>query len=99
VAVESADVVLMKNDLGRVGEAIRLGRAARRTIRQNFSWAFGYNALLIPLAAGVLSPLGLRLDPTIAAAAMALSSITVVANSLRLGRVRYPPSPVSRAPA
>jgi P-type E1-E2 ATPase len=88
VAVESADVVLMKNDLGRVGEAIRLGRAARRIIRQNFSWAFGYNALLIPLAAGVLSPLGLRLDPMIAAAAMALSSITVVANSLRLGRVR-----------
>ncbi len=88
VAVESADVVLVKNHLGRIGEAVRLGRAARRVIHQNFAWAFGYNAALIPLAAGVLSPWGLRLDPMIAAAAMALSSITVAANSLRLARAR-----------
>jgi Cu+-exporting ATPase len=80
VAIESADVILMKNDLGRIVSAIRLSRATRRVIHQNFAWAFGYNGLLIPLAVGG------TLDPMIAAAAMALSSITVVVNSLRLGR-------------
>jgi Cu+-exporting ATPase len=86
VAIEAADVVLMKNDLGRVVAALKLSRAARRVIHQNFAWAFGYNALLIPLAAGVLRPWGLDLDPMIAAGAMAFSSITVVLNSLRLNR-------------
>jgi Cu+-exporting ATPase len=86
VAIESADVVLMKNDLGRVAWGVRLSRAARRVIHQNFAWAFGYNALLIPLAAGVLRPWGWGLDPMVAACAMALSSITVVVNSLRLAR-------------
>ncbi len=86
VAVESADVVLMKNDLGRIPTALRLSRAARRVIHQNFAWAFGYNALLIPLAAGALRSWGLDLDPMIAAAAMAFSSVTVVINSLRLNR-------------
>jgi Cu+-exporting ATPase len=86
VAIESADVLLMKNDLGRVVEAVRLGRRTRRVIHQNFAWAFGYNAILIPLAAGVFRRWGLELDPMVAAAAMALSSISVVANSLRLAR-------------
>jgi Cu+-exporting ATPase len=86
VAIESADVVLMKNDLTRVVKAATLSRAARRVIHQNFAWAFGYNAILIPLAAGVLRPWGIDLDPMIAAAAMAFSSITVVINSLRLNR-------------
>jgi Cu+-exporting ATPase len=80
VAIEAADVVLMKNDLGRVVTSATLSRAVRRVIHQNFSWAFGYNVLLIPLAAGLL------LTPMIAAAAMAFSSITVVLNSLRLNR-------------
>ena len=80
VAIEAADVVLMKNDLGRVVTSAGLSRAVRRVIHQNFSWAFGYNVLLIPLAAGLL------LTPMIAAAAMAFSSITVVLNSLRLNR-------------
>ncbi len=93
VAIESADVVLMKNDLGRAAEAVRLGRRARRVIHQNFAWAFGFNALLIPLAAGALRPWGIGLDPMIAAAAMALSSLTVVANSLRLGKVSASSSP------
>jgi Cu2+-exporting ATPase len=84
VAIEAADVVLMNTDLGRVSEAVRIGRAARRVIHQNFAWAFGYNALLIPLAAGLLRPWGLDLHPMAAAAAMALSSLTVVLNSLRL---------------
>ncbi len=76
----------MKNDLTRVEIAVRLSRATRRVINQNFAWAFGYNALLIPLAAGLLRPWGYWLDPMIAAAAMAFSSITVVMNSLRLYR-------------
>ncbi|MCI0582939.1 MAG: heavy metal translocating P-type ATPase, partial [Chloroflexi bacterium] len=80
VAIEAADVVLMKNDLGRVVTAATLSRAVRRVIHQNFAWAFGYNAALIPLAASD------HLDPMIAAAAMAFSSITVVLNSLRLNR-------------
>jgi Cu+-exporting ATPase len=84
VAIEAADVVIMKSDLERIPEAVRLGRAARRVIHQNFAWAFGYNALLIPLAAGVLRPWGLDLHPMAAAAAMALSSVTVLLNSLRL---------------
>jgi Cu+-exporting ATPase len=86
VAIEAADVVLMKNDLTRIPRSVRLSRAARRVINLNFAWAFGYNALLIPLAAGALRPWGLFLDPMIAAAAMAFSSITVVLNSLRLHR-------------
>jgi Cu+-exporting ATPase len=84
VAIEAADVVIMKSNLERIPEAVRLGRAARRVIHQNFAWAFGYNALLIPLAAGVLKPWGLDLHPMAAAAAMALSSVTVLLNSLRL---------------
>jgi Cu+-exporting ATPase len=86
VAIESADVVLMKNDLGRVVTAIRMARRARRVIHQNFAWAFGYNILLIPIAAGVFLRWGVALDPMMAAAAMAFSSIAVVANSLRLRR-------------
>ncbi|HLY09347.1 MAG TPA: heavy metal translocating P-type ATPase, partial [Planctomycetota bacterium] len=84
VAIESADVVLMRNDLGRVVSALRISRATRRVIHQNFAWAFGYNAVLLPLAAGVLLPWGWSLDPMFAAAAMAVSSVTVVFNSLRL---------------
>ncbi|MHC4607969.1 MAG: HAD-IC family P-type ATPase, partial [Planctomycetota bacterium] len=89
VAIESAGVILMRGDLRKVRDAIRLSRAARRTMNQNFGWAFGYNALLIPLAAGVLMPIaGIGLNPMLAAAAMAISSITVVTNSLRLRRFR-----------
>jgi len=84
VAIESADVVLMRNDLRGVVSALRLSRATDRVIHQNFAWAFGYNALLIPLAAGVLLPWGRTLDPMVAATAMAFSSLTVVINSLRL---------------
>ncbi len=86
VAIEAADVVLMRNDLALVPAAVRLGRATRRAIHQNFAWAFGYNAILIPLAAGALHPWGMSLDPMLAAAAMALSSLAVVLNSLRLSR-------------
>lgn len=87
VAVEAGDVTLMRGDLSAVPEAVRLARRTLRVIRQNLFWAFGYNVVGIPVAAGVLYPMfGLLLTPTIAAAAMAVSSVSVVTNSLRLRR-------------
>jgi P-type Cu+ transporter len=89
VAVQASDVTLVRDDLGAVPAAVRLSRATMRTIRQNLVWAFGYNVLLIPVAAGLLYPLaGLLLTPAIAAGAMALSSVSVVLNSLRLRAFR-----------
>jgi len=89
VALEASDVTLIGDDLNGAATAIRLSRATMRTIRQNLGWAFGYNALLIPVAAGLLYPVaGLLLSPALAAAAMALSSVSVVMNSLRLRRFR-----------
>lgn len=85
VALESADVVLVKNDLRDVGTAVRLSRATLRNIKQNLFWAFFYNVIGIPVAAGILYPFfALRLNPMIAAAAMSLSSVCVVGNALRL---------------
>lgn len=85
VAIESADVVLMKSDLMDAANAIELSRAVIKTIRQNLFWAFFYNCVGIPLAAGVFYPLwGLTLSPMIGAAAMSLSSLSVVSNALRL---------------
>ncbi len=85
VAIESADIVLMKSDLLDAAGAVELSRATIRNIKQNLFWAFFYNALGIPLAAGVfVHALGWQLDPMFAAAAMSLSSVTVVSNALRL---------------
>jgi Cu+-exporting ATPase len=85
VAMDAADITLLHRDLTLVPQAILLARATIRTIRMNLLWAFGYNALLIPLAMGALYPMwGLLLDPMLASAAMALSSVFVVGNSLRL---------------
>jgi Cu+-exporting ATPase len=89
VALEASDITLIGDDLGGVPTAVRLSRATMRTIRQNLGWAFGYNVVLIPVAAGVLFPLaGLLLSPALAAGAMALSSVSVIANSLRLRTFR-----------
>ncbi len=89
VAMESADIVLMKSDLSDVVTAIELSRATIRNIRQNLFWAFAYNTLGIPIAAGVLFAFGgPLLNPMIAAAAMALSSVSVVSNALRLKRFK-----------
>lgn len=88
VAIESADVVLVGGDLAGAVQAIEIGRAALRNIAQNLFWAFGYNAALIPVAAGVLYPhFGIMLSPMIGAAAMGLSSVFVVGNALRLKRL------------
>lgn len=89
VAIESADIVLMKNDLVDVVTAIKLSKATLRNIKQNLFWAFFYNTLGIPLAAGLLYPFfGWKLNPMYAAAAMSLSSIFVVSNALRLRRFK-----------
>jgi Cu+-exporting ATPase len=89
VAMESAAVTLIKGDLQGIVRARRLSRATMRNIRQNLFFAFVFNALAVPIAAGVLYPaLGLLLNPMIASAAMAMSSVLVVTNALRLRTVR-----------
>jgi len=95
VAIEAADVTLISGDLAGLVTAIALSKATMRNIRQNLGFAFGYNALGIPVAAGVLYPvIGLLLNPMIAAAAMAASSLSVVSNANRLRRFR--PSPLQK---
>ena len=84
VAVETADVILMSGDLRGVPNAIALSRATLRNIKMNLFWAFAYNVVLIPVAAGALSRWGLNLSPVLAAAAMGLSSVFVLTNALRL---------------
>jgi Cu+-exporting ATPase len=89
IAMESAGITLVKGDLRGIARATVLSRATMRNIRQNLTFAFGYNALGIPVAAGVLYPaFGLLLSPIFAGAAMALSSVSVVTNALRLNRVK-----------
>lgn len=91
IAIESADVVLMSGDLVGVANALALSKATIRNIRQNLFWAFGYNAALVPVAAGLLYPMnGTLLSPMLAAGAMALSSVFVLSNALRLKRFRAP---------
>jgi Cu+-exporting ATPase len=90
IAVEAADIVLMRDDLHGVVQAVRLSRRTMRTMKQNLFWAFIYNVIGIPIAAGVLYPVaGILLSPVIASAAMAFSSVSVVMNSLRLRRARF----------
>ena len=89
VAAHAADAVLMRGDLAAVADAIALSRRTMRTMRQNLGWAFGYNVVALPVAAGALFPVaGILLSPILASAAMAFSSVSVVTNSLRLRGAR-----------
>ncbi len=88
VALETGQIVLIRNDLRDVLSAIRLSRYTIKKIRQNLFWAFAYNVVLIPVAAGALVPFGFQLNPILAAAAMAFSSVSVVANSLLMKRFK-----------
>jgi P-type Cu+ transporter len=91
IAIEASDIALMRSDLRGVPTAISLSRQTMVTMKQNLFWAFVYNVIGIPIAAGALYPVtGLMLSPIIASAAMALSSVSVVTNSLRLRNVRLP---------
>ena len=92
VAMQSAGITLVKGDLRDIAKAIRLSRATMSNIRQNLIFAFGYNVLGIPIAAGALYPFfGLLLSPILAGAAMSLSSVSVITNALRLRNVRLTP--------
>jgi Cu+-exporting ATPase len=89
VAMEASDITLIKGDLRGVVASIALSKATLRNIKQNLFWAFAYNTILIPVAAGILFPFfGILLNPMFAAAAMGMSSVTVVTNALRLRRFR-----------
>jgi Cu+-exporting ATPase len=99
VAIEASDITLVGSDIRLVAGAFLLAQRTVGVIKQNLFWAFAYNVVLIPVAMGVLYPfVGVLLDPVLAAAAMALSSVTVIANSLRLNRVPplIPPTYVPR---
>jgi Cu+-exporting ATPase len=89
VAMQSADVTLVKGDLMGIVRARRLSRATMRNIKQNLFWAFIYNTIGVPIAAGVLYPFfGILLSPVLAAAAMSFSSVSVVGNALRLKKLK-----------
>jgi Cu+-exporting ATPase len=92
IAIEASDITLIRGDLRAVAQAIALSRSTMRVVKQNLFWAFVYNVLGIPIAAGVLYPAtGWLLSPIVASAAMSLSSVSVVLNSLRLRRVPMTP--------
>ncbi|HEX6712089.1 MAG TPA: heavy metal translocating P-type ATPase [Thermoleophilaceae bacterium] len=103
VAVETAEVVLMRSDPLDVATAITIGRGTRRKERQNLAWAIGYNSIAIPIAAGALEPIGFTLSPEIAALSMSGSSVTVAVNAVALRRLRLPDEshepPVTRNPS
>jgi Cu2+-exporting ATPase len=89
VAIESANITLLHGDLNKVASAIKLSKKTMATVKQNLFWAFIYNLVGIPLAAGLFYPMwGVRLSPVFAGMAMALSSVSVVTNSLRLKSIK-----------
>jgi Cu2+-exporting ATPase len=90
VAIETADVVLMRSDPLDVPISLRIGKGTLRKMRQNLGWAIGYNAIALPIAAGVFQPLGLVLRPEIAALSMSGSSVLVAVNALLLKRLKLP---------
>ena len=84
IAMNSSNVVLMNNNLEKINELIIISKRTVRNIKQNLFWAFFYNIVMIPIALGLLQPLGIKMNPMIASIAMTLSSLTVIFNALRL---------------
>jgi P-type Cu2+ transporter len=93
VAIETADVVLMRSDPLDIPTALTIGRGTLRKMRQNLAWAVGYNGIALPIAAGVFEPVGLVLRPEIAALSMSGSSVLVAVNALLLRRLHVPGTP------
>lgn len=87
IAIDSAGVVLMNNNIEKINELIKISYKTIKNIKQNLFWAFFYNICMIPIAAGILKPFGILLNPMIAAMAMTFSSLTVVLNALRLNHI------------
>ena len=88
IAMDSSDVILTKNDLSSIINLIKISKKTIRNIKQNLFWAFFYNSLMIPIAMGILKPIGISINPMIASLAMVLSSITVILNALRLKKIK-----------
>lgn len=88
IARDSSDVILTKNDLTSIMNLINISKKTIRNIKQNLFWAFFYNSLMIPIAMGVLSGIGININPMIASLAMVLSSFTVILNALRLKKIK-----------
>ena len=89
IAIDSSDVILTKNDLKSILNLIKISKKTIRNIKQNLFWAFFYNILMIPIAIGLLKPIGISINPMIASAAMVFSSITVILNALRLRKIKF----------
>ena len=87
IAADSSDVILTNNNLNSIISLINISKKTVKNIKQNLFWAFFYNCLMIPIAIGVLKPIGISINPMIASIAMVLSSITVILNALRLKRI------------
>ena len=87
IAMDSSDVILTRNDLISINKLINISKRTIRNIKQNLFWAFFYNALMIPIAIGVLKPIGISINPMLASASMVISSITVILNALRLRKI------------
>ena len=88
IAIDSADVILTNNDLESILKLIKISKKTIRNIKQNLFWAFFYNILMIPIAMGLLKPIGISINPMIASLAMVFSSITVILNALRLKKIK-----------
>ena len=91
IAMDSSDVILTKNDLYSVLKLIKISEKTIRNIKQNLFWAFFYNCLMIPVAIGLLRPLGISINPMIASFSMIFSSLTVILNALRLKNIKVHP--------
>ena len=88
IAIDSADVILMKDDLNKILDLIQISKKTIKNIKQNLFWAFLYNSLMIPIAIGILRPICITINPMIAGFAMTISSLTVILNALRLKNIK-----------